>query len=966
LEKLVNPDPERVQNLFLRIVKLPEKDRQRTLEAECDGDLALQRRVNALLLANDAPDSFMDFSLNMESLGSQNKQYEMIDETLDTGEQGEPAETSASPFAIEEGVLVAGRYRLERKIGEGGMGEVWIAKQTEPVKRKVALKLIKKGMDSAAVIARFEQERQALALMDHPNVCRVLDGGIMPSGQPFFIMDLVNGLPLAKFCDESRMTLKERLKLFVPICQAIQHAHQKGVVHRDLKPANILVTLVDGTPVPRVIDFGVAKAIHGKLTEETLSTQFGAVVGTLEYMAPEQAGYSGSDIDTRADIYSLGVVLYELLTGLRPIDAKRLREAGFAEMIRVIQEEELSKPSTRLSTDEALPSLAALRQTEPRKLTSLLKGELDWIVLRCLEKKRDRRYESANGLARDIQRYLADETVEARPPSFGYLTGKFLRRNKGVAIGAGLVFVSLLAGVVGTSLGLIKANQQTELAQSEATAAEIARKEEAAQRLLADEANRNAQNRLKQIEKGSTLLGTIFRDLNLTNIEGEGKTLEIVLGERLKEAAAKLDQEEVGDPLVVAKLQGILGESLISLGYANEAIELLKKAAVTNAKLLGATHATTLTDQHNLAEAYSLAGEYKSAVKIHKETLEATRATLGEEHRDTIASIKDLGNAHVANQDYQAGIPLLEEALRLCRAHLDEEDNLTLYAMNSLAVGYSYSGKPGQALPFYEQTLKLRRKLMGPKHYDTLTAMNNLASTYFGLKRIDEALPLMKEVYELRKSKLGAEHPHTILSMANLAVVLEAAGKRKEARPYFEEAVKISESKNGLYHPGTLLRIRNLANCCRDLGDKESALKLYQRYVDRHAIKDGKESLSYANALIYLGFNQLKYEMWEEAEPVLRQCLELRIKHLGDDDWRVGGAQSLLGGTLLKLKKFEQAEPLLISGFEIQKAKESEMLGNAVDAIDQALDRIVDFYKTRNQKGDEELVKQWESKKKKQ
>ena len=248
------------------------------------------------------------------------------------------------------------------------MGEVWVAKQTEPVKRKVALKLIKTGMDSRAVLQRFEQERQALAMMDHPNIARVLDGGLTPTGQPFFVMELVNGLPLTKFCDEARLTPRERLELFVPICQAVQHAHQKGIVHRDLKPANILVTLIDGKPVPKVIDFGVAKATAGKLTDESLSTQFGAVVGTLEYMSPEQAGFSGEDIDTRADIYSLGVILYELLTGLRPIDAKRLKKAALTEMIRIIQEEEPSKPSTRLSTDESLPSLAALRQTEPKKL----------------------------------------------------------------------------------------------------------------------------------------------------------------------------------------------------------------------------------------------------------------------------------------------------------------------------------------------------------------------------------------------------------------------------------------------------------------------------------------------------------------------------------------------------------------------------------------------------------------------
>ncbi len=372
------------------------------------------------------------------------------------------------------GSVIAGRYTLQEKIGEGGMGEVWVANQTEPVKRKVALKLIKTGMDSKAVLQRFEQERQALALMDHPNIAKVLDGGLTPTGQPFFVMELVNGLPLTKFCDEARLTTKERLELFVPICQAVQHAHQKGIVHRDLKPANILVTIIDGKPVPKVIDFGVAKATAGKLTDESMSTQFGAVVGTLEYMSPEQAGFSGEDIDTRADIYSLGVILYELLTGLRPIDAKRLSKAALTEMIRIIREEEPSKPSTRLSTDESLPSLAALRQTEPRKLMALLRGELDWVVMKCLEKHRERRYETASGLARDIQRYLADEAVEARPASAGYRFSKFVRRHTGQVIAASLVLLAVAGGLVAVAAVQTVANARLSASLARETKANMA------------------------------------------------------------------------------------------------------------------------------------------------------------------------------------------------------------------------------------------------------------------------------------------------------------------------------------------------------------------------------------------------------------------------------------------------------------------------------------------------------------
>jgi WD40 repeat protein len=473
------------ESLFQEALSRPAEERAAFLAQACAGHPELRAAVEALLAAHDKPSNILD------------KPPADLGQTVDSdrgapdiGTRGEhtppPDVAPASPVLttdyqpkVEPGAVIASRYTLVEKIGEGGMGEVWVAKQTEPVKRKVALKLIKAGMDSRAVLQRFEQERQALALMDHPNIARVLDGGLTADRRPFFVMELVHGLPLHKFCDEAKLGIRQRLELFASICQAVQHAHQKGLVHRDLKPANILVTVIDGRGVPKVIDFGVAKATAGRLTDESLSTQFGAVVGTLEYMAPEQAAFSGVDIDTRADIYSLGVVLYELLTGLRPLDGQRLRKAALTEMIRILQEEEPSKPSTRLSSDAAAPSLAALRQTEPKKLTRLLRGELDWVVMKCLEKQRDRRYETANGLARDIQRYLADEPVEARPPSAGYRLRKFVRRHKVQVVAAGLVLLALLAGMAGTIWGLIEARQQEQIAREEAAEKEKARLAEA-------------------------------------------------------------------------------------------------------------------------------------------------------------------------------------------------------------------------------------------------------------------------------------------------------------------------------------------------------------------------------------------------------------------------------------------------------------------------------------------------------
>jgi WD40 repeat protein len=353
-----------------------------------------------------------------------------------------------------------------------------MAQQTEPVKRLVALKLIKAGMDSKQVIARFEAERQALALMDHANIARVLDGGTTGSGRPYFVMDLVKGVPITRYCDEHHLTPRQRLELFVPVCQAIQHAHQKGIIHRDLKPSNVLVALYDGKPVPKVIDFGVAKAAGQALTDKTLVTGFGNIVGTLEYMSPEQAEINQLDIDTRSDIYSLGVLLYELLTGSPPFTRKELENAGMLEMLRVIREQEPSKPSTKLSTAEGLPTLAANRGTEPAKLTKLVRGELDWIVMKALEKDRSRRYETANGFAMDVQRYLADEPVTAGPPSARYRLKKFLRRNRGPVLAAMLVILALIGGIIGTTLGLWRAEEEARNAGGERDRANDARLEE--------------------------------------------------------------------------------------------------------------------------------------------------------------------------------------------------------------------------------------------------------------------------------------------------------------------------------------------------------------------------------------------------------------------------------------------------------------------------------------------------------
>jgi WD40 repeat protein/serine/threonine protein kinase len=441
----MNAHPDPAKAIFLEAVERHAPDRWPAfLDRACAGQPELRCRVEALLQAH-------------REVGT--AQHRELAEA--TGPS--PAATVDEPPARERRGDVIGSYKLLEQIGEGGFGVVYMAEQTEPVRRKVALKVLKPGIDSRQVVARFEAERQALALMDHPNIAKMFDGGTTPSGRPYFVMELVKGVPITEFCDQNHLAPRQRLELFVPVCQAVQHAHQKGIIHRDIKPSNVLVARHDTTPVVKVIDFGVAKALGQELTDKTLFTGIAQMIGTPLYMSPEQAGMSDLDVDTRSDIYSLGVLLYELLTGTTPFTKERFRRAAYDEIRRIIREEEPPKPSTRLSeSKDSLPSISALRHTEPAQLTKLVRGELDWIVMKALEKDRSRRYETANGFALDIQRYLADEPVVAGPPSAAYRLRKFLRRNRGPAVAVALVLLALLGGIVGTTWGMIQAVAEAE------------------------------------------------------------------------------------------------------------------------------------------------------------------------------------------------------------------------------------------------------------------------------------------------------------------------------------------------------------------------------------------------------------------------------------------------------------------------------------------------------------------------
>src|SRR5262245_42594310 len=510
----MSQSPPRVVSLFETAVELGGPEEQaRFLDRECP-DPGLRREVEALLAAHDKPDSlFAEKTIRLET------------------------------STVESVGAMIGRYKLLEALGEGGFGSVWLAEQKEPVRRKVALKVIKLGMDTRSVVARFEAERQALALMDHPNIAKVLDAGTTVGERPYFVMELVRGIPITKFCDENKLATHERLDLFIKVCHAIQHAHQKGIIHRDLKPSNVLVTLHDGVPVPKVIDFGIAKATQQELTDKTIHTQFQQFIGTPAYVSPEQAEMSGLDIDTRSDIYSLGVLLYELLTGVTPFNAQTLMQSGLDEMRRIIREDEPKRPSTRLSAlgmAEAT-ALATHRREKLPALVHLVRGDIDWIVMKCLEKDRTRRYETANGLAADLTRHLANEPVMARPPSASYRLQKAWRRNKLAYTSAAAVVLALVVGLSLASMGLLQAVKQRNRAEVQRlnadhareqavrarAQAEQARTDEAAARKRADEALAR-ETKLRQEGEARVYASDIFQAQQALSRNNYGRARELL------------------------------------------------------------------------------------------------------------------------------------------------------------------------------------------------------------------------------------------------------------------------------------------------------------------------------------------------------------------------------------------------------------------------------------------------------
>jgi serine/threonine protein kinase/Tfp pilus assembly protein PilF len=899
-------------------------------------------------------------------------------------------ESRSTVSAIGDGPgSIIGRYKLLERIGEGGFGVVYMAEQQLPVRRKVALKVLKPGMDSRQVLARFEAERQALALMDHENIAKVLDAGATESGRPYFVMELVHGVPITEYCDRNRLPPRQRLELFVLICRAVQHAHTKGIIHRDIKPTNVMVTLHEGVAVPKVIDFGVAKATGQQLTDKTLFTNFQQMVGTPLYMSPEQAEMTSIDVDTRSDVYSLGVLLYELLTGTTPVDKERMKQAAFDEVRRIIREEEPPKPSTRLSTTEALPSIAANRGLEPKKLSGLMRGELDWIVMKALEKQRHRRYETANAFAADVQRYLADEPVLACEPSAVYRLKKFVQRNKGAVLAAAVVLLTMLGGIIGTSIGLMR-----------------------------------AERRLAQLETANEVLASVFKDLDPKAGEKEGVTLRVLLGRRLGDAVLQLNGDAVGDPLVVAKLQHLLGVSLRELGHLEQAEAALTSASQTRERLLGTNHLETATSRHNLAQLYRAQGKYDQAAAVYNEVIQVRTATLGPVHVDTLATKNNLALVYMSLGKHAEAEPLLLEVLAVRAERLGADDPSTLQSKHNLAGLYENQGKVDQAVVLLKEVLAGRTAKLRPGHPDTLQTKNNLGGLYLDQGRHAEAEALLREVLETSTSELGPSHAFTLNSKTNLAVIHQKQGndaraevlfkevlqaqlanpalgprhpdtiksrwnlariyqhakKYDQSIPVFEEAIQVSKVVLGPDDPQTLLLQGHLANSYRQTGRMAEALTLIEelqakadKYPDparlgrllidtymrarkmteadtlsAQQMKAAREkfpgSTQLADAMAFRGQVLLRVKSYSEAEVLLRETLSLREK-LDPAAWTTPDAKSMLGGALLGQQRFADAEPLLLDGYRGLKQIEAQIPEEDRDiALPDALDRLIQLY----------------------
>ena len=836
----------RAKEIFADALAMAPAERGAFLDQACEGDTRLRAVVDGLLAAMQSASDFL------------------AEPTVD----GDASALGSSAVGPGE---VIGRYRLLRALGEGGFGIVYLAEQQRPVTRRVALKILKVGMDTKRVVARFEAERQALALMDHPCIASVLDAGATESGRPYFVMEYVQGEPITTWCIRKRLGVEARLRLFERVCLAVQHAHQKGVLHRDLKPSNVLVTQVDGEATPKVIDFGVAKAIEGRLSDQTIVTEERSLIGTPAYMSPEQASMSPGSVDTRSDVYSLGVLLYEMLAARPPFDQQRLRDASFSEFQRILAEEEPPRPSTRMGETGGAGADAAASH-EARRLRQRVRGELDWIVMRALEKDRARRYQSAGALAAEIRRFLEGDAVEAGPPTARYRAWKLAKRHRVVFGAAAVVVSALLVGAVAASAGLVEARRANRQLDDALHLARVERDRAVEAERLADE---EAERARRQAAIASAVNDFLNDDL-LGAVSPDEQGRDVTMRAALDAAIARLDEASGPEgalaetPEVECALRTTIGATLRSLGDYEASGAHLVRGHELASSIYGAESAAAIGALVELAQLRRLEGRHAEALAMFEQAFAA------------------------------------EEA----RPSPDPEELTTAQA--NIAVVLFDLGRFEEAASMMEQVLAARRERRGPDHPDTLSTQNNLATTLMNLGRLDESAAMLEQTVEGRRRALGAAHPRTLVSMNNLGQVYRRLGRVAEAAAIYEESLAGKRIAFGPDHPETLTTINNLSLALLDLERYDEAEAMLEELLSTQRRVLGDTHWQTCSTMINLARVYKGREQWARAEPLNREAVAGGRVSLPAGHWMLGVFIGHLGVTLVELERYEEAEATLL------------------------------------------------------
>ena len=878
----------RIEALFRASLDLPPAEREAFLRDQCGDDQAMFDEVVSLLAADGRAGTRRN-RLDVENLN----------------------ETASLPHHTSDGLSfrpgdTVGRYEILEELGKGGFAVVYLARQEQPVRRRVALKILKPGMDTKEVLARFEAERQALALMDHPNIAKVFDAGATEQGRPYFAMEYIDGKRITSHCDEHRLSIEERLALFLQLCEAIQHAHLKAVIHRDLKPSNVLVCMTDDRPAPKVIDFGVAKAVEQKLTPDTIYTQRGALIGTPAYMSPEQVRKDGTGIDTRVDVYALGVILFQLLAGKLPFDVARSEASELSELLRAIREDEPPRPSTQIKPETAESAQTAHhRRTEAQPLRRALSGDLDWITLKALAKDRDRRYGAPKELAEDIQRYLRHEPVLARPPSAAYRARKFVRRHLGAIAAASATVLFLMVFAVTMAVQAARERRaREELAQVVDFQADRLREIDPVlvglrvRRELFSEAQA-AMGRAgldeATVEQRTSTLEQLLAGSNFTSL-----ALKVLDESIFETAVAAVNARFEDQPLVKARLLQSLAEEMREAGLLESATAPQEAAGALRRRVLGEDHPDTLESLNSMGNLLRAQGKLAEAENALRTALAGRRRALGDAHPDTLMSLDDQGSMLFSQGKFPDARSRFREALAGRRQVLGDDHPSTLQSLTNIAACLAEEGKLAEAEQYYREALAGHRRVLGDDHPGTLTLISNMASLLRFQGKAIQAEPFIREALAGRRRLLGDNHPNTLISIINMGGWLLLHGRLGEAEPYLREATERARLLLGEAHPYAVISSGHLGRL----------LNAQKRYP--------------------------------EAEQLLRDNVSNRALALGKDHWRTAEARTLLGEALVGLERYPEAETYLLEGYAGLDA--SLPGGRRVEGLARAAERLESLY----------------------